>query len=85
MTISLSAACRKISVKRTTGTTPGGNQVGQDGAGADRRKLIHVAHQDHAGVGGNGPQELMAQDDIDHRNLVQHEQIAGERVLLVLA
>ena len=25
----------------------------------------------------------MAQDDIDHRNLVQHEQIAGERVLLV--
>ena len=25
----------------------------------------------------------MAQHDIDHRNLVQHEQIAGERVLLV--
>ena len=45
--------------------------------------MIHVADQDHAGVGWNGPEELVPQDDIDHGSFVQDEQVAGERVLLV--
>ena len=62
----------------------GSDQVGQDRAGADRGKLIDVAHQNDAGFAGDGPQELMAQDDIDHRHFIEHEQIAAERMLLVL-
>ena len=50
-----------------------GDRIGQDRARANRGKLVHVTHQDHAGVGRNGPQNLMAQNDIDHRNLVEHE------------
>jgi hypothetical protein len=35
-------------------------------------------------MGGNGSEELMAQDNIHHRNLVQDKQVTLERVLLVL-
>ena len=59
----------------------GSDQVGQYRAGPDRGKLVDVPHHNHAGFGGDGPQELIAQDDIDHRRFVEYEQITVERML----
>jgi len=53
-----------------------GDDVQEHRARAHRRELIHVAHQDHARLAGNRLEVVVPQGDIDHRGLVEHEQVA---------
>ena len=79
--IRLSAAWRKISVSRTTGTARRVDDVGEHLARADRRQLVDVADQDQRGVIGHRPQNGVHQWHVDHRRLVDHEQVARQRLL----
>ena len=53
----------------------GGEQVAQDFAGADRGELIDVADEQQMRSFGDGLDELVGQDDVHHRGLVDHDQI----------
>ena len=79
--IRLWAACRNTSVNRTTGTAPGGDDVGQDLARTDGGQLVDVADDQQRGIVGNGPHQRLHQHDVDHRGLVDDQQIAVERVV----
>ncbi len=79
----LSAAWRKTSVSRTTRHRARADDVGEHLARADRRQLVDVADQDQRGVIGHRPQERVHQRHVDHRRLVDHEQVARQRFLLI--
>ncbi len=51
--------------------------------GPDRGELVDVADQEERGTGRQGAHQRLHQQDVDHRRLVDHEEVAGERVLLV--
>ena len=81
--IRLSAAWRNTSVSRTTGTARRADDVGEHLAGADGRQLVDVADQDQRRMVGHGLQQSVHQRHIDHRGLVDDEQVAVERVILI--
>ena len=81
--IRLSAAWRNTSVSRTTGTAPEPMMSAQHLAGADRRQLVDVADQDQRGMVRHRLQQSVHQRHVDHRGLVDDEQVAVQRVLLV--
>ena len=60
-----------------------GDDVGQHLAGPHRGQLIDVAHDQQRGPVGNSRHQRTHQHDVDHRSLVDHQQIAIERVLRV--
>jgi hypothetical protein len=62
----------------------GGEQVAQDFAGADRRELIDVADEQQMRSVGDRLDELVGQDHIHHRALIDHDQIGVKRVVAVV-
>src|SRR6185312_5085929 len=76
------AACRNTSVKRTTGTAPDEMTSAQDLAGSNRGKLVDVANDQKGGLVGYCLHERLHQHDIDHRGLVDNQQVTIERVVV---
>jgi hypothetical protein len=58
-------------------------QVEQHSPGGDRRQLGRITHQHQPGLGGKGLQQRRHQVEIDHRDLIHHQQIEGEGVAAV--
>ncbi len=56
------------------------DDVGQHLPGADRRQLVDVSHEQQAHRIGHRLQQVRHQHDIDHRRLVDHQQVALERM-----
>jgi hypothetical protein len=56
------------------------DQVAEDLARPDRGELVHVADQQQVGAGSDGPGELVREDHVDHRRLVDHDQVRVQRV-----
>ena len=77
------AAWRNTSVSRMTGTVAGVDQVGQELTRPDRRQLVDVADEDHRRPAGDRLEQLIGERHIDHRALVDHQQVAVERRILV--
>jgi hypothetical protein len=75
-------ACRKTSVRRTTGTAPEGDDVSQDLAGPDRRKLVDVANDQEGGLVGHCLHECLHQHDIDYGGLIDNQQVTVQRVVV---
>jgi len=51
----------------------GGEQVAQDFAGADGGELIDITDEQQMRSFGDGLDELVGQDDVHHRGLVDHD------------
>ena len=83
MTMRLSAAWRNTSVSRTTGTAAESITSASTCPGPDRWQLIDVAHQQQRGVRRHGAQQRGHQRHVDHRGLVDHDQVAVEGLALV--
>ena len=81
MMIQLAAACRNTSVRRTTGTAP--DDVGQHLPGSDGRQLVDVADDEQRRVVRRRLRQPLHQYDVDHRGLVDNEQIAVEGIVAV--
>ena len=60
-----------------------GDDVGQHLARPDRRQLVDVADQDQGRPSRHRLEQRVHQRHVDHRDLVHHQQVAVERVLLV--
>ena len=80
----LSAAWRKMWVSRATGTPSEATSSANGLAGADGGQLIGVTHQHHVGPVTDGAQQRHQQLEVGHRGLVDDEQVAAQRVLLVV-
>ena len=74
--IRLAAACRNTSVKRTTGRRARADDVGQDLPGSDGRQLVDIADDEQRRTVRRRLHQRLHQHDVDHRGLVDHEQIA---------
>ncbi len=59
------------------------DDVGEDLAGADRWELVDVTDEQQRGARRQGADERLHQQHVHHRRLVDHEQVAGERIRLV--
>ena len=59
----------------------GGDDVGQDLTRADRGQLVDVADDQQRGIVGHRLQQRLHQHDVDHRGLVDDQQVAVERVV----
>jgi len=70
-------------VEPAAGDRTGGDQVAQNIAGADARKLVGVADQHQRDGVGQSLQKLVHEPDVDHRGLVQDETIAAHRIVEV--
>ena len=81
--IRLSAAWRNTSVRRTTGTAPDAMMSAEHLPRPDRRQLIDIADEQQRRSLRQRPQHRLHQRHVDHRGLVDDEQIAVERLLLV--
>ena len=77
-------AWRKIWVRRTRGMVLGGEQVAQDFAGADRGELVDVADQQQMRSVGDRLDQLVGQDHVHHRGLIDHDQIGVQGVVAVV-
>ena len=62
----------------------GGEQVAQDFAGADRGELVNVADQQQMRSGRDGLDQLVGQDHVHHRGLIDHDQIGVQGVVAVV-
>ena len=62
----------------------GADELGERLAGADRRELIGVADEDHVGALADGAQQRDQQLEVRHRGLVDDQQVAAERIVLVV-
>ena len=60
-----------------------GNDVRQDLTRSDRRKLVDVSHDQQRGVCWHGLQQRLHQHDVNHGRLVNDQEAAVERVLLI--
>ncbi len=56
------------------------DHVSQYLARADRGQLVHVADQQQVRARRDGLDQLVRQDYVDHRRLVDHDQVRVERV-----
>ena len=63
----------------------GGEQVAQDFAGADRGELVDVADQQQMRSLGDRLDQLVGQDHVHHRGLIDHDQIGVQRVVAVVS
>ena len=53
-------------------------EIAQDRAGADRGQLVGVAHEQELRAVGDGLQQVVEEDDVDHRGLVDDDQVGLE-------
>ncbi|MBW2405577.1 MAG: hypothetical protein JRF42_17755 [Deltaproteobacteria bacterium] len=70
-------------VKADRRADSGCDQVAQRLAGANRRKLIDVAHERERGICRNRSQELRRESNVEHRRFVDQNEIRFERQVLV--
>jgi len=63
------------------GDDAGGEQVGQHVARTDAGQLVRVADQHEPRGGSHGLEQVVRQRDVEHRDLVDDDQIGFERVL----
>ena len=66
-----------------TGARGRRDQVLEHVAGADARELVGVADQEEVGPGGHRLEERRGEARVEHRDLVDDEEVRGERVRLV--
>jgi hypothetical protein len=59
------------------------DDVGERLSRPDGRELVDIADEDDGGIIRHGLQKGVHQENIDHRGLIDHEQLAIERILLV--
>ena len=78
----LAAAWRKTSVRRTTRHRTRDDDVCQHLSRPHRRQLIDIPNQQQPRRGRQGTQDGSHQRHIDHRGLVNDQQIAVERRLV---
>ena len=62
----------------------GGEQVAQDFAGADRGELIDVADEQQMRSVGDRLDQLVGQDHVHHRALIDHDQISIQGMVAVV-
>ena len=62
----------------------GGEQVAPDFAGADRGELVDVADEQQMRSVGDRLDQLVGQDYVHHRALVDHDQIGVQGVMAVV-
>ena len=62
----------------------GGEQVPQHLAGADRGELVDVADQQQMRPGRDGLDQLVGQDHVQHRGLIDHDQIGVQTIGVVV-
>src|SRR5262245_34063065 len=60
----------------------GCDEIRQHLARANRRQLVNVAYDQQGGLVGHRFQECLHQHDVDHRGLVDHQQVAIERIVV---
>ena len=60
------------------GQRPGGEQVAEDLPGADRGQLVDVADQQQVSARRDCLDQLVREDHVDHRGLVDHHQVRVE-------
>ena len=56
----------------------------EDGAGADGRKLVDIADEDDACALGHGFKEMLHEHDVHHRHLVEDDGVGVQRIVGVL-
>ena len=83
MMIRLAAACRNTSVRRTTGTSARSDDVGQHLPRSDGGQLVDISDDQQRRVVRDRFHKRLHQHDVDHRGLVDHEQIAIEGIVSV--
>ena len=71
-------------VRLAVGTRSDVDQLGERLAGADGRELVGVADEHHVHARADGSQHRDQQLEVGHRGLVDDEQVAFERVRLVV-
>jgi hypothetical protein len=59
------------------------DDVGERLAGTNRRQLVDVADKKNGRMVGNGPQERVHKADVDHGGLIDNQEVAGQRIVLV--
>ena len=62
----------------------GGEQVAQDFAGADRGELVDVADEQQMRSVGDRLDQLVGQDHVHHRALIDHDQVGIQGVVAVV-
>ena len=62
-----------------------GEQVAQDFAGADRGELVDVADEQQMRSVGDRLDQLVGQDHVHHRALIDHDQISIQGVVAVVS
>src|SRR5690606_22975249 len=67
------------------GGVGGGEDAGEDVACFHRRQLVGVAEQVQAGAIGDGFDQLGHKGQVDHRVIVQHHHVEGQRIVGVVA
>ena len=77
------AAWRKMCASRAVGTSPARDQLRERLAGADGRELVGVADQHHVRSRADRAQQRHEQLEVRHRRLVDDQQVARQRVVLV--
>ena len=79
--IRLAAACRKTSVNRTTGTAPEAMTSASTCPGPTEGSWSMSPTISSAALSGDRLHQRLHQHDVDHGGLVDHQQIAVERVV----
>src|SRR5271163_5252703 len=80
-TMRLAAACRNTSVSRTTGTAPESMMSAKHLPRPDRRELVDIADDKQRGIVRCRLHQSLHQHDVDHRGLVDDQQIAIEGIV----
>src|SRR5262249_28678791 len=50
---------------------------------ANRRQLVNVTHQNQTSFGRQGPEELVHENDVNHRDFVDDEKVHVERMVSI--
>ena len=70
-------------VELDDGNGPGIDDVPEDVSRPDGGELVHVAHEDKGRPRRNGLEQVVHQEGVDHRGLVDDQEVAVERRILV--
>ena len=61
----------------------GSDDVFQHAARADTGELVHIAHQEQVHAWGQRLEQMVHEDQVEHRRLVHHQQIRVQRRIFV--
>ena len=77
-------ACRKIFVSRTTGSVPAPIRSRSTSPAPTEGSWSTSPTSSRCAPGGDRLDELVREDDVDHRGLVDHDQVGVQRVVRVV-